>query len=267
MPVKKDSIDIKASDCERFKKLKKIIENILEETDSSKSKDERKWILWQFLYIIWWESTRATTRKQTRGPARGLMQLEPATLWDMINNYILGSEARIKNLADAAGVSKEEMKKALEDFRDNNREPHHDGGKNSWPNAGDGKKLEEWLLTIDSFGIKLMRLYFKQFRNHRFPPKDGNHSNNPQDEKYKDEFAEGWAKWWKRYFKSEEQRKEDIEKFKERARELDELSKKCEEEDEEKEENKKSEDGKKGQAGSVKKTGHRKRGRPIKRKK
>lgn len=224
MTVVKDSIDTSASADKRFKKLKKIIENILNDTDPGKNnKEKRKWILWHFLYIIWWESTKATKRKQGgNGPARGIIQMEPETLYDLIRNYILGdTPGLVANLAKAAGVTKEEMSKALKAFKDK-----YKTGSNKWPTDPPANKIEEWLTNIDSFAIKLMRYYFKQFANHKFPPKKGKLSQNPQDDKFKKEHADGWGKWWKRKFKNDKERKRIIKEFIKRARELDRLAKK-----------------------------------------
>jgi hypothetical protein len=110
------------------------------------------------------------------------------------------------------------MKRVLENFK------HVNPGKNTWPDQGDAKKVEDWLLSIDSFGFKLMRYYFKQFIDHKFPPQNGNLDDNPQDERFKEEHAEGWAKWWKRRFKDDDEEVQLKEKFKNRARELDRLA-------------------------------------------
>jgi hypothetical protein len=246
--VKKDSINTKAKDKERYKKLKEIIENILQETDSGDKKaDKRKWILWHFLYIIWWESTRATKRVQDKkGPARGLIQMEPKTLWSLIKNYILGPKpGLVANLAKAAGVTEKEMLDALKAFRDAEvfKEKDEDGNpiNNVWPKNEVAKKVEEWLKNIDSFAIKLMRYYFKQYREHRFPPKKlENMPKDPRGDEFKEEHAEGWARWWKRKFKGEtkeEQKKEkkrQKKKFTERAKELDKISREQEEQEEKK---------------------------------
>lgn len=237
--VKKDSIDTKAEAKKRYEKLKKIIENILDETDPGDEKaNKRKWILWHFLYIIWWESTKATKRVQDqKGPARGLIQMEPKTLWSLIKNYVLGPKpGLVANLAKAAGTTEEEMMKALKDFK-GSKEPQ----ENKWPKSENAQKIEEWLTNIDSFAIKLMRYYFKQFREHRFPPEDQeNLSKDPRDDKFKEEHAEGWAKWWKRKFKGKTKEQQEKEKkrqkknFTNRAKELDKISRKGEEEKKEK---------------------------------
>jgi len=224
MPVKKDSIDVQADDCKRLKKLIAIIENILEDTDpDEKNKDQRRWILFQFLYIIWWESTRASERTQGGGgPARGLIQMEPRTLADIVDNYVFGPAPKlIDNLAKAAGVSEEEMKDALDAFRKSVR-------KNTWPHGGDAGKVEDWLTNIDSFAVKIMRYHFKRFGSHSFPPGDDkNLDENPQAEAFKEEFSEGWATWWKRKFRSDEERDALIKRFEERARDLDKTLRDC----------------------------------------
>ena len=103
------------------------------------------------------------------------MQFEPRTVRDLIANYILGpTPGIVANLAAAAGVSEEEMRAALRAFSGSDA-PRT---RNTWPlpNPGDpSTKIEEWLLGVDSFGIKLMRLYFRaQGDAHRAqPPKVG----------------------------------------------------------------------------------------------
>lgn len=246
MPVKKDSIDITAKDWERYKKLKEIIEMILEDQDAGDDKkDKRRWILWHFLYIIWMESSGATTRKQGGGgPARGVMQMEPRTLWDVLKWYVLGkTKGLVANLAKAAGVSEKEMREAIDDFVNNNSETYTDPdtgkqkkrGKNSWPQSGAGKKIEKWLLEIDSFGIKLMRYYFKTMgTSHSFPPADKDYKKDCKSDAVKDEHANGWAKWWKKVFGSDEEKKKKLKDFKGWAAKLDAILKKCEEEEKKK---------------------------------
>src|SRR5688500_13994278 len=117
MTVVPDAIDLGASDDLRYGDLRRIIEEILAETDPDMSAQQRRWIAWLFLYICWWEGTRATTRTQTGGgPGRGLMQFEPGTVADLFTHYLSSRPALIANLAAAAGVTPQEMEEALRDF-------------------------------------------------------------------------------------------------------------------------------------------------------
>ncbi len=226
--VVRDSIDVTASETTRYTRLRQIIENILEDTDSGPSNaDRRAWILWVFLYIIWYEGAAATTRRQGGGgPARGLMQFEPQTVQDLVDQYIFGpTPGLIANLAAAAGVSTSEMRTALQAFRN-----HADPASNRWPSSptDPAAQVEQWLLDIDSFGAKLMRYYFRRFAGHRFPPASASDlASSPQDERFKAEHSEHWAEWWKRVFHGsatetgEEERTRKRQDFEQRARQLD----------------------------------------------
>ncbi|MCO5169727.1 MAG: hypothetical protein M9894_25595 [Planctomycetes bacterium] len=226
MTVIADGIDLGASDAERYRHLRRIIENVLADTDPAASEARRRWILWLFLYICWWEGSRATTRTQTGGgPGRGLMQFEPRTLADLLEQYVLARSALVVNLAAAAGVSEQEMREALDAFL------RSSAPSNVWPNPtnpGAAKRVEEWLTHLDSFGIKLMRYEFKRHGTHRFPPREAaNEGENPQDERFKREFSEQWADWWKKSFgpglagSAEAERERQRGVFEERARALD----------------------------------------------
>lgn len=166
MTIVSDGIDVRASDAERYRHLRRIIENVLADTDPTMSDARRRWLLWLFLYICWWEGSRATTRTQTGGgPGRGFMQFEPGTLVDLLRQYVLSRPAFIANLAAAAGVTEKDMGDALRAF------DRAVGNTNVWPNPtapGPARRIEEWLTTLDSFGVKLMRYEFKRHGRH-FP--------------------------------------------------------------------------------------------------
>ena len=226
MTVIADGIDLGASGVDRYRHLRRIIENVLADTDPNMSEARRRWILWLFLYVCWWEGSSATTRTQTGGgPGRGLMQFEPQTVADLIQQFVLRRPAFVANLAAAAGVTEREMREALEDFL------RSSAPSNVWPNPsnpGPAKRVEEWLSTFDSFGVKLMRYEFKRHGQHRFPPADpDDEARDPQDERFKGEFSEQWARWWKKSFgggssgSPEAERERQKRNFEERARALD----------------------------------------------
>lgn len=226
-----DGIDLGASDEERYRHLRRIIENVLADTDPAIDEARRRWIAWLFLYICWYEGSRATTRTQKgTGPARGFMQFEPQTLWDLIDIYVFGATpGLIRNLAAAAGVSEDEMREALLAFRRSPLPP-----TNVWPNPTPNDpagKIERWLLDLDSFGIKLMRFQFRRESAHQFPPEDpADRAQDPQQDRFKGQFSEQWAKWWKRQFRGgagelpDEERTRKKRDFEERARQLDRIA-------------------------------------------
>lgn len=229
MAITSAAIDLGASEKNRYISLRTIIEDVLDDTDpGTVAADKRNWILWTFLYIIWYEGKNATTRRQDGGgPARGLMQMEPATVHDLIKEYVFGpTSGLIANLAQAAGVSVDDMRNALKDFRD-----HLEPPQNRWPTqstTNSAHKVENWLLTSDTFGIKLMRYYFKRSSQHSFPPANqGDIVKSPQAEQFKAQHSEHWAKWWKKKFHGsltetpEQERKRKKLDFEQRARHLD----------------------------------------------
>lgn len=227
MAIRKASINTNWSAEDRYTVLREIIDDVLNETDGGGSNaDKRKWITWQFLYIMWWEGTRATERVQrSGGPARGLMQMEPATFWDILEFYVSRDPARVQLLADATDVSFNEMDQALDDFRRNNLVSDGSRGRNSWPGSGPRRKIEDWLTNVDSFALLYMRYYFRRFNSHRFPPANSNDlSRDPQGSQFKHEFSEDWAEWWKRAFSSPDDRARQIRNFEERAADLDTVS-------------------------------------------
>ncbi|MGD2071921.1 MAG: peptidoglycan-binding domain-containing protein [Candidatus Thorarchaeota archaeon] len=116
---KSKSSETKKNSKNRYKDLRKIIKSILQETDpGEKNANKRKWILWHFLYIIWHESMHATKRKQLAGGiARGLIQMEPRTLWDLTDKYIYKKKRLVASLAKKVDVSYDEMFKSLKAFR------------------------------------------------------------------------------------------------------------------------------------------------------
>jgi len=227
--VIRDSIDVGASEEERYRHLRRIVENILDDVDGSASAERRRWIIWVLLYVMWHEGMGARTRTQTGGgPGRGLMQFEPGTLHWLIKEYVLGpTPGLVANLAAAAGVSPDEMREALRSFRDSADPP-----SNVWPNPAPNspeKKLERWLLEVDSFGVKMMRYVFKALgQEHTFPPQnDVDRTADPQDERFKSEHSGHWARWWKRKFTSPEQEREYRGQFEEWARRLDEIARRA----------------------------------------
>lgn len=230
MALFRESINTNASAHSRYDGLSRIITNVLEVTDpGADNPDRRRWIRWHFLYIIWWEGDRAKARAQySGGPARGLMQLEPATFWDITQNFIFRASRRIEWLAQAAGVSVTEMDAALNAYVEKNRIWDDNlqwwRGKNSWPGGGGTEtKIEDWLSNVDSFAMVMMRFHFARLGNaHTFPPASaGNLSNNPQQDVYKPEHSLGWARWWKRAFTSPGDEDRQRQNFETRGRELD----------------------------------------------
>ena len=230
MAIFRSSINTGDSAFGRYDGLSRIISNVLDELDPGADKaDKRRWIRWHFLYIIWWEGDRARARQQySGGPARGLMQLEPATFWDITQNFTFKATRRIQWLADAAGVSYSEMEQALNAYVENNR-VWDDGlnwwrGKNSWPTSGGAeRKIENWLSNVDSFAMVMMRFHFARLGGgHRFPPENtANLSDNPQRDPYKPEHSLGWARWWKRSFPNAGEEERQRRNFETRAADLD----------------------------------------------
>ncbi|MEE8593846.1 MAG: hypothetical protein V3T03_06935 [Candidatus Bipolaricaulota bacterium] len=224
--LKPEKVDIAEKDAKkRAKKLRVIVDKVLKETDpdpkrkagesekdwekrKKSQRNKRNWIAWHFMYIMWHESLHATKRKQMKkGPGRGLMQFEPATIQDLLKQYILPNKPAsnlkrrkriIRNLANAAGVKCKEMEEALEAFAKSEK-----AKANGWPGSSSkAGKLEKWLLESDTFAIKLMRCQFKRYGAHRFPGDKDKYEGKPQVEKAKEAHAEGWAEWWKKKFKA-----------------------------------------------------------------
>jgi hypothetical protein len=223
--IKKDSIDLGAIPDERYRHLRRILENVIGDTDPTADAQHRLWIVWTLLYIIWYEGRGATSRKQTNGPARGLMQMEPQTLQELIALYVLGSTpGLVANLAAAAGVSRDEMAAALTAFK-NAPKPTH----NVWPDPAPNDpatKIEQWLLDVDSFGIKLMRYVFRRAgQGHRFPPSDpARVGDDPQSEAHKKDHSEHWARRWKKHFASDTEEDSEKAEFEGRARQVDDVA-------------------------------------------
>lgn len=230
MAIRKRSIDIQSAPGSRYRGLQAICEDVLVHTDPDAGR-RREWIAWQFLYLIWWESGRARHRRQLGdGPARGLIQMEPATLWDLLDRFVLPKPNRVALLADSAGVSVDDMGFLLGTFREANKLWDDDRqtwvGRNSWPVDGDARQVEEWLTLVDSFAITAMRLYFFQFATHHFPPQSSaDLPADPREARFKGEFSEGWAQWWKRVFHGGPAERERLKReFEVRAAELDGIS-------------------------------------------
>jgi hypothetical protein len=230
MAISRRSINTSDSDFNRYSGLSSIISNVLDELDPGADKaDKRRWIRWHFLYIIWWEGDRARARRQyNNGPARGLMQMEPQTFWDITQNFTLQANRRIEWLAQAAGVSTSEMDTALKAFIEKNKVWDNNlnwwKGRNSWPTSnGPERKIEDWLSNVDSFAMVMMRYHFARLGSaHRFPPENpANLSDNPQKTAYKPEHSLGWARWWKRWFPSPDEEYRQRRLFETRAAELD----------------------------------------------
>ncbi len=233
MALQRESINTNSSANERYRGLSRIIGNVLNVLDPGSDKaDRRRWIRWHFLYIIWWEGARATARRQfSGGPARGLMQLEPATFWDITQHFTLLSNHREQWLADAAGVSFNEMDQALRAFIEKNKvwddRLQWWKGRNSWPTSGGPeRKIEDWQSNVDSFATVMMRFHFNRLGNaHNFPPQNANSlSDNPQNDIYKAEHSLGWARWWKRWFSNPDEEARQRRMFEDRARELDDVA-------------------------------------------
>lgn len=233
MALRRESINTNSSANERYRGLSRIIGNVLNTLDPGSDKaDRRRWIRWHFLYIIWWEGARATARRQfSGGPARGLMQMEPATFWDITQNFTLLSNHRIQWLAEAAGVSSNEMDQALRAFIEKNKvwddRLQWWKGRNSWPTSGGPeRKIEDWQSNVDSFAVVMMRFHFNRLGNaHSFPPQNANNlSDNPQNDIYKAEHSLGWARWWKRWFSNPDEEARQRRMFEDRARELDDVA-------------------------------------------
>lgn len=217
-----DHVDV--TDKDKIEHLKKIIEKVLGDTDKDASADRRRWLLWFVLYLIWWESDRLRKRTQSGGgPARGIIQMEPQTLWDVLRRYVMSASVAgaVKNLADAAGVGEDEMKKAIRAFLKKNATGEKDSehGTNEWPSDDeDAAKLEGWLRSNDTFAVKLLRYFFKWHKDEFVPPSDsGDLSGDPQDDKFKPQHAKGWGEGYNRG--AEGKSKQDA--FVERAKGLD----------------------------------------------
>lgn len=60
MTVIADGIDLSAGDADRAGHLKRIVENVIEDTDPSRTDQERAWIIWSILYICWFLMAGAT---------------------------------------------------------------------------------------------------------------------------------------------------------------------------------------------------------------
>lgn len=144
----------------------------------------------------------------------------------MITFYVFGpTPGLIANLAAAAGVSPEDMRAALDAFR--RFQDARD--RNVWPNPAPGdpaSKVEEWLLSIDSFGIKLLRYAFRAEGDpHSFPPsRPEDLTFDAQDDSLKDDHASHWARWWKRSFGGPEDEAEKRGTFREHAEQLDDVA-------------------------------------------
>ncbi len=230
MAISRRSINTSDSDFNRYSELSSIISDVLDDLDPGADKaDKRRWIRWHFLYIIWWEGDRARARRQyNNGPARGLMQMEPQTFWDITQNFTLQANRRIEWLAQAAGVSVSEMDNALKTFLEKNKVWDSNlnwwKGRNTWPTSnGAESKIEDWLSNVDSFAMVMMRYHFARLGSaHRFPPENpANLSDNPQKTAYKAEHSLGWARWWKRWFPSQDEEFRQRRLFETRAAELD----------------------------------------------
>ena len=253
--VDPDSIDATPGD--RARHLKKTISEVLRDTDpGDENADKRKWILWFFMYLIWWEGNRATARVQIGGgPGRGLCQIEPNTAMDGIT-FILKDPKKIENLGRACGFiydskddrdgSKlrkliEEFKKALEMFAKtvskNNETAKADKSKkkdaNRWPNDDENEdspaSIEGLIRRSDTFAIKLMRYIFMwREATESLLPDDKDIGGDPWKDEFKAHFARLWADYWKRSFPGKDKAAKDaakkaaMDEFIEREKELDE---------------------------------------------
>lgn len=185
---------------------------------------QRLWARVFFVYLMWWEGNTANTRTQFgSGPGRGLMQFEPATVRDLYDHYsrVLGKETIFTQyVGSASGLSSAAVKTAFDAFLASARPTN-----NRWPiSNSNAAAVENWLLSDDSFGICLMYLQLKRGTAKKIPPKIAANLNaDPHADQSKSEHAEAWAKYWKRSFASANDRKQQIAKFIQRAKDSDSL--------------------------------------------
>lgn len=153
---------------------------------------------------MWWESDSATTRVQANnGPARGLMQMEARTLTDLIRHYIRPNQTdEVPVLASAAETTSQSLQSALLAFQTFNNGDIGDDTQitNTWPPISNVAGLVSacmWddAFCSDTFGIVLMREYFKHQADHRFPYVEG---KNPWDDALAEAIFDQWCNHWKR---------------------------------------------------------------------
>jgi hypothetical protein len=227
------SIDITAEANIRKQGLVSICDDVLLQVlPEAEKTNEREWATIFFLYLMWWEGTSGTARTQNQGGVgRGLIQMEPGTMWDIYDHYsrVLSSEKKKDFLAKCAWALSEtsdNVSTALEAFWITNQ-PSAAGKKpkNTWPPAtGAAAPVEGWVKEVDSLAIMLMYLHLTRGTEKKIPPKDAaNLIHNGRGDTYKEEHAEAWAKHWKKLFPSDVVRKEEKDKFIARAKEVDKL--------------------------------------------
>ncbi|HZU96250.1 MAG TPA: hypothetical protein VFF73_06035 [Planctomycetota bacterium] len=220
-----DSIDV--TDAERIRHLQRIVQRVIKDTDKDATKRKQLWMFWFFLYLIWWESEGLKRRVQRgTGPARGIIQMEPQTLWDVLKRYVLKEKDRVANLAKAAGVSEDEMEKALKGFVERNKtsKEGEDVGKNEWPEPPKPDSetppppeidVEGWLRSNDTFAVKLLRYFFKWHGDEHLPPDEGTDEKaDPTDDEFKKQFAKDWGEGYNRGPEGKKKQSEFVEKAK-----------------------------------------------------
>lgn len=211
---------VDVTDRDKADHLHKIIQRVLKDTDKDLDAKKRLWAFWFFMYLIWWESDGLKRRKQVGGgPARGIIQMEPQTLWDVLKRYVLSAKTKgaVANLAKAAGVPEEDMLKAIKAFLDKNKaekgDPH---GKNSWPTDDpEASKIEAWLENNDVFAVKLLRYFFRWHGDEHLPPVAGTDpSGDPRGEAAKKEYAKSWGEGYNKGEEGKTKQEDFVEKGK-----------------------------------------------------
>lgn len=127
MTIIADGIDLGAGDTDRAGHLKRIVENVIGDTDPNKTDQERAWIVWSIIYICWYESERATTRVQRRGQLR---DPRPSRRRRRTRRGNLGPLKRSRSPSGAASDSEE---------RPLHRRPG--AGRDPWPRAEQRRTL------------------------------------------------------------------------------------------------------------------------------
>ena len=153
-----------------------------------------EWRCWFYVYLMWHESGGLRTRSQTApGTARGLMQFEAATAWDVIKIYVMGpTPGLVARLAAAAGVDRATV--AIPVIKAFAALPNPGP---VWPPIGLAKQIEHWLLAHDSFGIELMQMQFARYRVF-IPGVPVRLLRGPRSPAARQSYANLWADaWWR----------------------------------------------------------------------
>lgn len=197
------------ADAKRAADLLDITQSVVDFYDDDKTAAQREYIVWTLLYMMWWESKSATTRIQDGGgPGRGLMQIEARTLTDLIKHYIRRyADDELPVLATAAGTTRQAIEAALRAFQTfNNGDTQDDDDiTNVWPEPSTPPSANVAGLVSaclwdsgqcsDTFGVVLMREYFKHQAGQTFPYVAGKH---PWDADLADTMFGQWRDYWKR---------------------------------------------------------------------